>query len=101
MRGTTLTRENVLDVSVLVAVTVYALVQLSIHDRPRYDRYAAQFMAVLSQFGGRLLAADESPVVLAGPWPHEKVVLLEFPDRAEYPPWTTTPASSPSAAAMW
>ena len=40
-------------------------------------------MDVLSRFDGRLLAADESPEVVDGDWPHEKVVLIEFKDREE------------------
>ena len=59
---------------------VYVLAQLTIHDRARYDRYAARFMGVLEKFEGRLLAADESPALLEGDWPHEKVVLIEFED---------------------
>jgi uncharacterized protein (DUF1330 family) len=38
---------------------VYVVAQLTIHDRERYQRYTAGFMAVLKQHGGRLLAADE------------------------------------------
>jgi uncharacterized protein (DUF1330 family) len=50
-------------------VTVYIVARITIHDRERCDRYAAAFMPVLIQYGGRLLAADEAPVPLEGPWP--------------------------------
>jgi uncharacterized protein (DUF1330 family) len=72
-------------------MTTYILAQLTIHDRARYDRYAAQFMSVLSRFQGRLLAADESPVVLEGDWRHQKVVLIEFKDEQEASRWATSP----------
>ncbi len=72
-------------------MTVYAVAQLSIHDRARYDRYAARFLQVLQQFEGWLLAADESPVVVEGEWPHEKVVVVAFPDRAEFERWASSP----------
>jgi uncharacterized protein (DUF1330 family) len=71
-------------------VSVYVLAQLTIHDRARYDRYAAQFMGVLSKFAGRLLAADESPSVLEGEWPHQKVVLIEFEDLDEARRWASS-----------
>lgn len=71
-------------------MSVYALAQISIHDRARYDRYVSQFMRVLAPFEGRVLAADESPVVLEGTWPHQKVVLLEFPDRSEFERWANS-----------
>lgn len=72
-------------------MTVYALAQISIHDRERYDRYAARFSAVLAGFEGRLLAADESPEILEGSWDHEKVVLLAFPTRGELDRWVRSP----------
>jgi|SRR5215468_2074373 len=72
-------------------MTTYILAQLTIHDRARYDRYAARFMDVLGRFEGRLLAADESPEVLEGKWPYQKVVLIEFKDREEALRWATSP----------
>ena len=72
-------------------MSVYVLAQLTIHDRARYDRYAARFMGVLSQFEGRLLAADESPVLLEGDWPHQKIVLIEFRDLDEAHRWAASP----------
>ena len=68
-------------------MTAYVLAQLTIHDRARYDRYAAQFLDVLNRFNGRLLAADESPDVLEGDWPFQKVVLIEFQDQSEAVRW--------------
>jgi uncharacterized protein (DUF1330 family) len=70
---------------------VYVLAQLRIHDRARYDRYAAAFMPVLIQYGGRLLASDESPQVLEGRWDREKAVLIRFEDRAAAERWMTSP----------
>ena len=72
-------------------MTAYVLAQLTIHDRARYDRYAAQFMDVLRRFEGRLLAADESPEVMEGKWPHQKLVLIEFKDRDEAARWASSP----------
>ena len=72
-------------------MTRYILAQLTIHDRSRYDRYAARFMEVLGAFEGRLLASDESPDLLEGDWPHQKVVLIEFKDAAEAERWATSP----------
>lgn len=71
-------------------MSVYVVAQLSIHDRAAYDRYASRFLDVLGAFGGRLLAADESPTVLEGSWEHEKVVLLEFTDRDEFARWSSS-----------
>jgi uncharacterized protein (DUF1330 family) len=72
-------------------MTVYALAQISIHDRARYDRYVARFMDVFQRFEGRLLAADESPVVVEGAWAHKKVILMAFPDRTAFEQWANSP----------
>ena len=73
-------------------MSAYIIAQLSIHDRARYDRYAAAFLPTLQPFGGRLLAADEAPRVLEGAWPRDKLVLIAFPDAAAAQAWATSPA---------
>ena len=71
-------------------MTVYAIAQITIHDRARYQRYAAAFMPILEAYGGRLLAADERPEVVEGTWPHQKVILIAFDDRAHYERWANS-----------
>ncbi|GEM_PF-229087 len=66
---------------------VYALGQLTIRDRIRYQQYVRRFHDVLLRFGGRLLAADESPEVLEGSWERDKVVLLEFESAESFWAW--------------
>lgn len=61
-------------------MSVYLVAQLRFTDRRAYDRYQGRFMSVFNRFNGRVLAADESPVVREGAWAHEKIVILEFPD---------------------
>src|SRR5262245_44631217 len=72
-------------------MSVYVVAQISIHDRAMYDRYVSKFMGVLARFDGRLLAADESPTVLEGSWPHQKVILIEFRDREAFERWAYSP----------
>jgi uncharacterized protein (DUF1330 family) len=72
-------------------VTVYALAQLRIDDRERYDRYMGRFMPVLEKYNGKLLAADEAPRVLEGDWgDRNKVVLMEFADAGAFRAWATS-----------
>jgi len=75
-------------------VTVYAIAQISIHDRPRYQRYAAAFMPILVKYGGRLLAADEHPEVVEGEWTGSKVIMMAFPDRDTFTRWAESPEYS-------
>jgi uncharacterized protein (DUF1330 family) len=61
-------------------LSVYIIAQLKFTERERYDRYQQRFLGVFRNFRGKLLVADEHPVVLEGEWPHDKVVIMEFPD---------------------
>lgn len=77
-------------------MTVYVVTQLRIHDAELYGRYMRAFIArfteVFGKFGGKLLAADDTPRVLEGDWgAHNKVVLMEFPDAAAFTAWATSP----------
>ncbi len=69
----------------------FVVVQMSIHDRERYQTYTKDFMKILIQYSGRLLAAQEGPEVVEGSWPYEKVVLLAFGDRESYERWAHSP----------
>lgn len=72
-------------------MTVYAVAQLRFTDRAAYDRYQARFTDVFARFSGRLLAADEEPLVVEGTWDREKIVLMSFPDEAAFHAWATSP----------
>ena len=72
-------------------MTVYAIAQLAIHDRERYQRYVAAFMPILIKYGGQLLEADEHPEVTEGQLDGDKVILIAFPDREMFTTWVTSP----------
>ena len=61
-------------------MSVYIIAQLKFTRRERYARYQSRFMGVFRNFNGKLLVADEHPVVLEGDWPRDKVVIMDFPD---------------------
>ena len=67
------------------------IVQLKIHDRPRYDKYAEALVPVLHQYGGEALVADDQPRVLEGEWDGDRVVMLRFADRDAIRTWATSP----------
>jgi uncharacterized protein (DUF1330 family) len=75
----------------VTGVTVYAIAQLTIHDRPRYEQYVAGFQPVIEQYGGSVLAADDRPRVAEGEWHGDRVVLMSFPDRDTFARWATSP----------
>lgn len=73
-------------------MTVYAIAQITINDRDAYMRYQSRFMDVFARFNGRLLAADEQPKIIEGEWPHQKLILMSFPDEASFRAWSDSPA---------
>lgn len=73
-------------------MTAYIVAQIAIHDRARYDRYAAAFLPTLKPFGGRLLAADEQAEALEGDWGFGKLNIIAFPDRETARAWAASPA---------
>ena len=72
-------------------MTVYAIVQLRIHDQAPFDRYVAGFMPVLRQYGGRLVATDGGAEVVEGEWTGDRVVVLAFGDRDAFSTWINSP----------
>lgn len=72
-------------------MTVYVIVQLKMTDRAAYDRYQARFFDVFKKFSGRLLSADEHPLVLEGAWDRDKLVLMSFPDEVAFRAWADSP----------
>ena len=72
-------------------MTVYAIAALKFTNRDAYNRYQAAFMEVFQRYSGTLLAADEAPRVIEGDWDREKVVLMSFPDEADFREWAESP----------
>ena len=71
---------------------VYVIAQIKFTDESLYRRYQARFADVFRQFKGRLLAADESPIVIEGEWLRDKVVVMQFADEAEARSFLDSPA---------
>jgi len=72
-------------------MTCYVVARIAIHDRVPYDRYAAAFMPVLRQYGGRLLVTNETPEVLEGADDGRKLVVLAFDSRNAALTWMNAP----------
>ena len=72
-------------------MTVYVIAQLKFTHRELYNRYQSRFADVFRKFKGKLLVADEHPVVTEGSWERDKVVIMEFPDDATAQEFQTSP----------
>jgi uncharacterized protein (DUF1330 family) len=68
-------------------MSCYFIAGISITDETEYSRYLAEAEAVFAQFRGRYLAVDKAPLLLEGSYLPGRVVLIEFPDKAEFARW--------------
>ncbi|CAN7750109.1 DUF1330 domain-containing protein [Bradyrhizobium sp. LjRoot220] len=73
-------------------MTVYVIAQLKMINPAAYDRYLARFFAVFRNFNGKLLSADDSPMVVEGEWDRDRVVMMSFPDETSFRAWSESPA---------
>jgi uncharacterized protein (DUF1330 family) len=72
-------------------MSVYAIAQLWIQDPVTYRRYLSRFMDVFKNYEGRVLVADESPLLVEGEWDGHKVVVVSFPDEVSFRDWAESP----------
>ena len=69
----------------------YVIVQVSIHDAERYERYKALAPDSIALYGGRYIARGGQTEVLEGEWDPCRVVILEFDDIARARTWLNSP----------
>ena len=59
-------------------MSAYVVAQLRFTDAVAYRRYQRRFADAFAGTGGKLLAADEAPIVLEGKWASDKLVIMQF-----------------------
>jgi uncharacterized protein (DUF1330 family) len=64
---------------------------LSIHDADAMKRYVAEAPATVARFGGRYLVRANAATALEGSWDDDRIVVLEFPTRADGLAWYHSP----------
>jgi uncharacterized protein (DUF1330 family) len=65
----------------------YIVSRVSIRNVEAMRRYVAEAPATVLAFGGRYLVRTNSVEALEGVWQHERMVVVEFPDRASALAW--------------
>lgn len=69
----------------------YVVIEADVRDPVRYEAYKKAGDAALAKHGGRFLARGGSPESLEGDWNPERVVIIEFADRAAARRWYDSP----------
>jgi uncharacterized protein (DUF1330 family) len=65
----------------------YIVSRVKIHNREAMQRYMAEAPATVAAFGGRYLVRGGDVAALEGAWEHERMVVVEFPDKAAALAW--------------
>ena len=72
-------------------MSVYVISRVSIHDPDAMSRYVAEAPATVAGFGGRYLVRAPTATALEGDWDADRIVVLEFPTRADALAWYHSP----------
>jgi uncharacterized protein (DUF1330 family) len=70
----------------------YVVNEITVSDPARFQTYADQVPATLPPFGGRYLVRGGKGESMSGPPPADRIVILEFPSRAQAKAWRASPA---------
>jgi uncharacterized protein (DUF1330 family) len=76
----------------------YVIVDVTIHDLPKYQEYMARVKPMIEAAGGRYLVRGGTQIVLEGDWKPTRLVLFEFPSLAAAQSFFTDPAYRPLKA---
>jgi uncharacterized protein (DUF1330 family) len=69
----------------------YTIFTITVTNPTRYADYAKHTPRIIAQYGGRMLVRGGDPEVTEGQIPGQRVVVLEFPDRAAAKRFMTSP----------
>ncbi len=69
----------------------YFICTMTIHDPETYRKYTALTPATVARHGGRFLTRGDEVETVEGPKFAERLVILEFPDRAKALAWYHDP----------
>jgi uncharacterized protein (DUF1330 family) len=76
----------------------YYIGEHAITDAAVFEEYLALVMPMIERFGGRYLTRRGTHEVLEGDWKPNRVVIVEFPDKASIRRWYEAPEYQPLIA---
>ena len=68
-------------------MTAYVIAAETVKDDAMFDEYRKQVPATLAPFGGKFIVRGGKVTVHEGDWPHPRIVVIEFPSRAQAEGW--------------
>ena len=77
-------------------MAAYVVNDMDVTDPDLLEEYKKLSPATVAQFGGRFLARGGPHRVLEGEWQPKRLVILEFPDRAQAEAWVNSAEYAPA-----
>jgi uncharacterized protein (DUF1330 family) len=71
----------------LLAMSVYFLAHIDIHDPEEYQKYLDGAGEVFARYNGKYLAVDQDPEIVEGDWEHGRIILIRFESREDFDAW--------------
>lgn len=68
-------------------MAAYFICTMTIHDFDNYKNYTALTPPTVARYGGKFLTRGDAVLTVEGPEFSERLVILEFPDRATALSW--------------
>ncbi|MEM7422609.1 MAG: DUF1330 domain-containing protein [Pseudomonadota bacterium] len=69
----------------------YSVGHITVTNMEGYKQYAAKVPATIASHGGRYLVRGGETTVVEGEMPHDRHVVVEWPDRATAEGWYNSP----------
>ena len=79
-------------------MSAYWIGEHRVTDPVKFADYLRQVVPMIERFGGRYITRVGSHEVLEGNWKPDRVVIVEFPDKAAIKAWYGSPEYQPLIA---
>ena len=68
-------------------MAAYVIAQIEVTDPVQFEEYRSQVPATIEAYGGRYVVRGGESETLEGDWQPKRIVVLEFPSRAQAKAW--------------
>ena len=79
-------------------MAAYLVVDINVHDETEYQKYIQQVPEFVAKHGGTYLVRGAQLEVKEGDWQPERLVVLQFPSKADAEAFLADPGYQPVAA---
>lgn len=79
-------------------MAAYLIAQIEVTDPAEFEEYRRIVPATIAAYGGRYLVRGGEHETLEGTWQPKRMVVLEFPSRAQAKAWWCSQEYSPAKA---